>query len=105
MFLSCSNLPILIQVNMAGGKLLAEFELLFRKNCSHPGLIFGGINIVLIGDPAQLPPIGDQALYDVAQRNLLGEEGYKLYNSIADANTVILDKIKELLMTSIHNSK
>ena len=94
MSLSCSNLPILIQVYMAGGKQLAEFELLFRKNCSHPSLIFGGINIVLIGDPAQLPPIGDQALYDVAQRTLLGEEGYKLYNSIADANTVILDKNK-----------
>ena len=94
MSLSCSNFLFTIQVYMVGCKQLAEFKLLFRKNGVHPSLIFGGINIALIGDPAQLPPIGDQPLYDAAQRTLLGEDGCKLYNSIADANTVILEKNK-----------
>ena len=76
---------------MLGCILLVDFEQLFRSKCSRHNLLFGGINVIFIGDPAQLLPIGDKPLYTVDQQNTKAIEGRDIYNSIATANTVILE--------------
>ena len=41
--------------------------------------LFGGISIILIGDPAQLPPVGDKPLYHSVPSSAVGEQGYCAY--------------------------
>ena len=41
---------------------------------------FGGINIILVGDLGQLPPVSGKVLYDVNPINELESEGYFLYS-------------------------
>ena len=40
----------------------------------------GGISIILIGDPGQLPPVADKPLYHAQPSNAIGEQGYLSYN-------------------------
>ena len=49
---------------------------------------------MLVGDPAQLPPIGQKFIYDIHQKTDDGKRGHDLYNLVADANTVILNTNK-----------
>ena len=40
----------------------------------------GGISMILIGDPGQLPPVADKPLYHAQPSNPIGEQGYFTYN-------------------------
>ena len=52
------------EYSQIGCKMLALIDRRLRqaKNC--PDLFFGGISVVLVGDPKQLPPIGDSVLFN-----------------------------------------
>ena len=41
--------------------------------------VLGGISVILIGDPGQLPPVADKPLYHAQPSNLIGEQGYSTY--------------------------
>ncbi|XP_020896155.1 uncharacterized protein LOC110235051 [Exaiptasia diaphana] len=41
--------------------------------------IFGGLSVILIGDPGQLPPVADKPLYHAQPSNPIGEQGYLAY--------------------------
>ena len=41
--------------------------------------VFGGISLILIGDPGQLPPVLDKPLYHSQPSNPIGEQGYLTY--------------------------
>ncbi|XP_020897308.2 uncharacterized protein LOC110236158 [Exaiptasia diaphana] len=49
--------------------------------------LFGGKSIILIGDPAQLPPVADKPLYHSVPSTAIGEQGYLAYRMF---NSVIL---------------
>lgn len=38
--------------------------------------LFGGKLIILVGDPAQLPPVADKPLYHLSPSNALQEQGH-----------------------------
>ena len=38
--------------------------------------VLGGKSLILIGDPAQLPPGGDKPIYHTRPSNGVGEQGY-----------------------------
>ena len=40
---------------------------------------FGGLSVILTGDPGQLPPVGDKPLYHSKPTNAVGEQGYLTY--------------------------
>lgn len=42
--------------------------------------VFGGLSLILIGDPGQLPPVADKPLYHAQPSNPVGEQGYLTYN-------------------------
>ena len=41
--------------------------------------LFGGKSIILIGDPAQLPPVSDKPLFHAKPSNQIGQQGYYAY--------------------------
>ena len=41
--------------------------------------ILGGKSMILIGDPAQLPPVADKPLYHSKPSSDVGEQGYQAY--------------------------
>ena len=46
--------------------------------CCHDKVL-GGISLILIGDPGQLPPVADKPLYHSKLSNAIGEQGYQTY--------------------------
>lgn len=42
--------------------------------------LFGGISIILVGDPAKLPPVCDKPLYHSKPSNQVGEQGHIAYH-------------------------
>ena len=41
--------------------------------------VFGGLSLILIGDPGQLPPVLDKPLYHSQPSNPIGDQGYLTY--------------------------
>ena len=79
---------------MVPGSILHRLERHFKRNLNQRSLSFGGISVILSGDPAQLPPIMSQPIFTKKQKTVSGMRGYNLYNNIAKFNTVILTVIK-----------
>ena len=42
--------------------------------------VFGGKSLILTGDPGQLPPVADKALYHARPSNPVGEQGHQAYH-------------------------
>ena len=45
----------------------------------HEVELFGGKSVILFGDPAQLPPVGDKPLYHSKPPSAIAEQGYCAY--------------------------
>ena len=58
------------------------------KNCNNP---FGGISVILIGDPGQLLPVGGSPLYDKKLKSNLAQGGFIAYQKFK--NVVILESV------------
>ena len=41
--------------------------------------LFGGKSIILLGDPGQLPPVGDKPLYHAKPSSSIGEQGHSVF--------------------------
>ena len=47
---------------------------------------------ILIGDPAQLPPVGDKPLYHAKPSNLIAEQGYYTYMMFNNVVTLTVNQ-------------
>ena len=45
--------------------------------------VFGGKSIILVGDPGQLPAVGDKPLYHSSPSSSIGEQGHLAYYMLA----------------------
>ena len=77
--LSNSNYILIDEYSMLGQKTFGWIDRRCRQATGEKSLLFGGKSIILIGDPAQLPPVGDKPLYHAKPSNAIGEQGYYAY--------------------------
>ena len=79
---------------MLGEKAFGWINRRCRQATGKSDQLFGGISIILIGYPAQLPPVGDKPLYHSVPSSAVGEQGYCAYYMFNKA--VILTKNKRI---------
>ena len=65
---------------MLGQKTLAWIDRRCRQATGKVNDVFGSISIILVGDPAQLPPVADKPLYNSSPDDTLSEEGFYAYS-------------------------
>jgi len=65
---------------MLGQKTLGWLDRRRKQSSGVKEHLFGGKSIILIGDPAQLPPVGDKPLYHAKPSNPIAEQGYYTYD-------------------------
>ena len=71
---------IIDEYSMLGQKTLAWIDRRCRQATGKVNDVFGGISIILVGDPAQLPPVADKPLYHSSPDDTLSEEGFYAYS-------------------------
>ena len=80
---------IVDEVSMLGqNNMMAWVDKRLRQATTNLDIPFGGISVNLIGDFAQLPPVGDRPLFEPEGE---GSHGHTMYNIFTDV--VILDQI------------
>ena len=80
---------VIDEYSMLGQTTMGWIDKRCRQATGLKDKLFGGKSIILIGDPAQLPPVADKPLYHSKPSNPIAEQGslaYKMFN-----NVVILD--------------
>ena len=73
------------EYSMLGQKTLGWIDRRCRQSSGVKEHLFGGKSIILIGDPAQLPPVGDKPLYHAKPSNPIAEQGsytYMMFNNV-----------------------
>ena len=61
---------------MLGQTLLGWIDKRCRQATGQQDEVFGNVSIILIGDPAQLPPVADKPLYHRKPSGVIGEQGH-----------------------------
>lgn len=67
------------EYSMIGQTLLGWIDKCCRQATGQQDKVFGNVSIILIGDPAQLPPVADKPLYHVKPSGVIGEQGHLAY--------------------------
>ena len=73
------------EYSMLGQKSFGWIDRRCRQSSGAKEQLFGGKSIILIGDPAQLPPVCDQPLYHAKPTSAIGEQGhyaYMMFNNV-----------------------
>ena len=83
------NYLIIDEISMAGLKLLNEINLNLQLAKNNTDRNFGGINILFVGDFAQLPPVCQKPLYTQIDKNVIKELKSNNSNSILNAGRLL----------------
>ena len=70
---------IIDEMSMLGQRMMAWVD---KRLCQATGQLdipFGGVSVILFGDFAQLPPVGDRPLYSTASTSSLAVHGHTMY--------------------------
>ena len=67
------------EYSMLGQTTMGWIDRRCRQATGMQEVLFGGKSIIIIGDPAQLPPVGDKPLYHSKPSTAIGEQGYYAY--------------------------
>ena len=71
---------IIDEYSMLGQTLFGWIDKRLRQITGHCDEPFGGKSVVLIGDPGQLPPVGDKPLYHSQPSSGVAEQGRCMYH-------------------------
>ena len=82
------NYLIIDKVSMLGQNMMAWVDKRLRQATTHLEVPFGGMSVILIGDFAQLPPVGDRPLFAPKGAGSHGHTLYHLFTTV-----VILDQV------------
>jgi hypothetical protein len=64
---------------MLGQKLFGWIDKRCRQTTGQHDEVFGNKSIILVGDPAQLPPVADKPLYHTKPSGIIAEQGHLAY--------------------------
>ena len=64
---------------MLGQTLFGWIDKRCRQATDKTDEVFGGISIILVGDPGQLPPVADKPLYHSKPSSAIGQQGHLAY--------------------------
>ena len=81
---------IIDEYSMQGQKMFAWVDKRCRQATGLTNQLFGGKSIILVGDPAQLPPVGDKPLYHSKPSSSLQQQGhlaYFMFNTVVKLTT------------------
>ncbi len=67
------------EYSMLGQKMFGWVDKRCRQATAITQELFGGKSVILFGDPGQLPPVGDKALYHSAPSGPIGEQGHSAF--------------------------
>ena len=67
------------EMSMLGQRTLAWVDKRLRQATGKLNEPLGGISMILLGDFAQLPPVGDKPIYATSPSSILGQHGYSIY--------------------------
>ena len=70
---------IIDEYSMLGQKMFAWVDKRCRQATGLTDQLFGGKSIILVGSPAQLPPVVDKPLFHSQPSNALQEQGHLAY--------------------------
>ena len=83
---------------MLSQKMLSKIDLRLRKIKQKRSIPFGGLSIILTGDPGQLPAVAAPSLYSKVLKNDLdtnGAEAYKLFNVLVKLTQVMRQQLDD----------
>lgn len=67
------------EYSMLGQTTMGWIHRRYRQATELQEVLFGGKSVILIGDPVQLPPVGDKPLNHSKPSSTIGEQGYCAY--------------------------
>jgi ATP-dependent DNA helicase PIF1 len=70
---------IIDEYSMLSQTMLSKIDFRLRQIKQRHNLYFGGLSIILTGDPVQLPAVAAPALYSKALKNQIDTNGYNAY--------------------------
>ena len=82
---------VIDEMSMIGHRMLAWIDKRLRQATGLLNEPMGGISVILFGDFAQLPPVGDRPLYSLPSSCDLASHGHTIYKIFT--TVVILDQI------------
>jgi len=71
---------IIVEYSMLGQTMLGWIDRHCRQATGKSDEVFGGLSIILVGDPGQLPPVADKPLYHSKPTSSVGEQGHLAYH-------------------------
>ncbi|CAN0182218.1 unnamed protein product [Ascophyllum nodosum] len=80
---------------MASHSQFAWVDRRLRQATGRTDEVFGGISVIMTGDPGQLPPVCGRALHAGHPKDQLSQEGFSAYRSFRHA--IILHKVQRQL--------
>ena len=78
--LSSIQYIIIDEVSMLGQRMMSWIDRRLRQASGHTEIPLGGYSLILIGDFAQLPPVGDSPLYVSDEVYNIPSHGYTMYH-------------------------
>ena len=81
---------IIDEFSMLGQRTLAWIDKRLRQASGKLNTPLGGYSVILFGDFAQLPPVGDRPLYSSPPATMLAQQGYSVYTLFE--NVVVLNE-------------
>ena len=83
---------VIDEMSMMGQRTFAFVDLRLRQATGALNEFFGGLNVILVGDFGQLPPVGDVPMYVQPNTSSLRQRGYVAYREFTDV--VVLERVQ-----------
>ena len=76
---------IIDELSMASQAQMAGVDRRLRRATGKTTVPFGGVSIIMTGDPGQLPPVGGRPLHALDPKDQLNQEGFQAYRQLTAA--------------------